>query len=245
MAHPAAAAAAPQVPAFIVHNFNTIRHLGAGGYGVTWQACANAKGAAPDIDGGEDLQGVPRGPELVVKMMQNSGQFANVLELEHMIIELPDIKNCPNVMSSLGFVDDPFEDRAYLIIEYGGPTLDTKLWDHRQDGLPRNEVRDISSQLVNAHRALHRAGVIYRDHKMDNVVVGADGMVRLIDLGCFKEMGEQGYPADLNSWVREFRPTEVLLKQQYGLKADISALGQLLFWTAYDRSPFGQRVVNG
>ncbi|CEL95889.1 unnamed protein product [Vitrella brassicaformis CCMP3155] len=76
MAHPAAAAAAPQVPAFIVHNFNTIRHLGAGGYGVTWQACANAEGAAPDIDGDEDLQGVPRGPELVVKMvsMQSIGQ---------------------------------------------------------------------------------------------------------------------------------------------------------------------------
>ncbi|CEM23347.1 unnamed protein product [Vitrella brassicaformis CCMP3155] len=207
MAHP------PQTPHFIDNNFNLIRYLGGGEYGHTWQARANAAGSADDIDSDEniDIDDVrDRGEDLVVKMSKPG--FANMLRDEHTVMRLPAIDQCDNVVSSLGFKSYPQEDKAYLIMEYGGPTLFTKLQEHREafiaqgldpltyTGLPREEVREISSQLVNAHTALHSLGVIYRDHKLDNVVVGDGLVVRLIDLGCYKAVEFDGWaPSDLNA----------------------------------------------
>ncbi|CEM23358.1 unnamed protein product [Vitrella brassicaformis CCMP3155] len=157
MAHP------PQVPGFINRNFDEIRYLGEGGFGVAWQAHAREPGDAVELDEDIDIHidDEHRGPEaeLVVKMNKLGQGLLDALQREHTFMDsemFPDIKDCPNVMSSLAFKSYPEEGRGYLIMEYGGPTLSRKLWDHAQDGLPREEVKEISQQLVNAHRAQGR-----------------------------------------------------------------------------------------
>jgi fused-like protein len=49
--------------------------------------------------------------------------------------------------------------------------------------LPEEEVRSIAKQLVSALFYLHSHRIIHRDMKPQNVLIGANGVVKLCDFG--------------------------------------------------------------
>lgn len=53
--------------------------------------------------------------------------------------------------------------------------------------LPENYVRLLAAELVEAIGYLHEKCVIYRDLKPENTGLGADGHIKLLDLGLAKE----------------------------------------------------------
>ena len=46
-----------------------------------------------------------------------------------------------------------------------------------------NEIRFYAAQLILALEAIHSHQIIYRDLKLENVVMGDDGYIQLIDFG--------------------------------------------------------------
>ena len=64
---------------------------------------------------------------------------------------------------------------------YEGETLESRLL--RQPRLSLEEGLDIGLKLAKAVGALHRAGIIHRDIKPDNIIIQPDGGLKLIDLG--------------------------------------------------------------
>ena len=69
--------------------------------------------------------------------------------------------------------------QTYLTMQYvAGPTL--RAW---QTGRPRGEVLAAYLQAARGLAAAHAAAVVHRDFKPDNAIVGADGVVRVLDFG--------------------------------------------------------------
>src|SRR5262245_59548623 len=85
----------------------------------------------------------------------------------------------PNVV--VVFDVGTFEDRVFLAMEFvDGSTLG--FWREKE----KRSWRDILGYFQAAGRGLaaaHAAGVIHRDFKPDNVMVGRDGKIRVMDFG--------------------------------------------------------------
>ena len=80
------------------------------------------------------------------------------------------------------------EDRVFIAMEFiRGETLDVWLKRERDANSPAREAwRDILDVFVQAGRGLlaaHDAGLMHRDFKPANVLVGDDGRVRVVDFG--------------------------------------------------------------
>jgi serine/threonine protein kinase/tetratricopeptide (TPR) repeat protein len=97
----------------------------------------------------------------------------------------------PNVV--VVFDVGAFGDRVFLAMEFvDGSTLGYWL----QAQTPPASWREILAKFTAAGRGLacaHRAGVIHRDFKADNVMVGRDGGVRVMDFGLARSI-EQASP---------------------------------------------------
>jgi serine/threonine-protein kinase len=139
------------------------------------------------------------------------------------------------------FIDFGFDPRwPYLVTEYiEGQSLGQL---HRSGGLPLDWSLYITSQVVDALGAVWQAGLVHRDIKPDNVLVGPDGAAKLIDFGLAKSpalqaMHEQTGP-ELAGTASYLAPEQAKDASVVDLRADIYALGVTFFEALTGRLPF-------
>ncbi len=86
----------------------------------------------------------------------------------------------------------PAEQRSclyYLMTWHAGATLQARL-DAGQH-FPSGEVVRLGIALLRAIGALHRLDIVHRDIKTDNIHLGQDGILRILDLGVAISLGER------------------------------------------------------
>lgn len=100
----------------------------------------------------------------------------------------------PNVVQV--FEVDVVDDRVYVVMEYvAGPTLAE--WLVRTARGPA-EIIDVYLQAGRGLAAVHAAGLVHRDFKPSNVLLGDDGRVRVVDFGLVSDAHEsESDPADV------------------------------------------------
>jgi len=120
---------------------------------------------------------------------------------------------------------------------YQGELLETRLT--RRPGLGLEEGRNIAIKLARAAAALHRAGIIHRDIKPDNVILESGGSLKLIDFGVVRIPGlEEAPPEDIPGTTAYMAPE--MFEGEAGNEAtDIYALGVTLFRAFSGEYPYG------
>ena len=87
--------------------------------------------------------------------------------------------NHPNILTI--YETGEANDVRFIAAEYvGGETLRECL---RRERFTVSETLDIAMQIVAALEAAHRAGIVHRDVKPENVILRKDGLVKLLDFG--------------------------------------------------------------
>lgn len=114
------------------------------------------------------------------------------------------------------------------------------LGDRLQEGtLDPREAARIGLAVLGALAAAHAVGVLHRDVKPDNVLLGRDDRVVLSDFGIAQVEGEQGL-TETGSFVGspEFIAPERVLGQRPGPESDLWSLGVVLYAAVEGMSPY-------
>ncbi|GIM89667.1 serine/threonine-protein kinase [Paractinoplanes toevensis] len=133
-------------------------------------------------------------------------------------------------------------DRSWIVMEYvNSRSLHEVV---RTDG-PRapREVARIGVQVLAALRAAHSAGVLHRDVKPHNVLLGPDGRVVLSDFG-LATIGEQDGGVDPRLGSPHYIAPERLGPAVAGPPADLFSLGATLYAAVEGRAPFARGDVD-
>ncbi|MDT3399068.1 serine/threonine-protein kinase [Streptomyces sp. B1866] len=129
------------------------------------------------------------------------------------------------------------DGRPWLVMELvRGHSLGDRLAEGTLD--PREAAR-IGLAVLGALTAAHEAGVLHRDVKPDNVLLGRDDRVVLTDFGIAQVEGEQGL-TETGAFVGspEFIAPERVLGQRPGPESDLWSLGVVLYAAVEGMSPF-------
>lgn len=151
--------------------------------------------------------------------------------------------NSPHVLRPAGQVAT--RSALYVVSEHlSGVTLRQWMTDHPRPGL--DEVRAIAGQLVKGLRALHRRDMIHQDLRPENVMIDADGVVTIIDLGSCAVAGvEEAAPGVLGEMPGTFQYTapEYMSGEPASWRSDQYALAVIVYEMLTGRLPYGAQVA--
>jgi len=128
------------------------------------------------------------------------------------------------------------ETRVYFVMEYvsGG---DLMLHIQRKQFSLR-QAKYYACEVLLALEYFHANGIIYRDLKLDNILLTLDGHVKVADYGLCKEDMWHGSTTSTFCGTPEFMAPEILLEQRYGRAVDWWAFGVLMYEMLLGQSPF-------
>lgn len=131
--------------------------------------------------------------------------------------------------------------RLFLVTEYcpGGDLFE--YMNRRVAPLDEQTARFISAQVLLALSHLHALGIVYRDLKLENILIDDEGNVRLADFGLTKVLRQHdGSLARTNTFcgTREYVAPEMLRGESYDTSLDFWTFGILLYEMVSGRTPF-------
>lgn len=130
----------------------------------------------------------------------------------------------------------------YMVSDFcAGGNLRTLLGKHNAGRMPEDDAKRIMVQIILALEHLHQLNVIYRDLKPDNVLLSADGDVRLCDFGLSKLLstGRFGRTRSFCGSTSYMSP-QIVTNKSYGIATDLWSLGALFYRMLVGRAPFDQ-----
>ncbi|XP_070333816.1 RAC-alpha serine/threonine-protein kinase isoform X2 [Odocoileus virginianus] len=129
-------------------------------------------------------------------------------------------------------------DRLCFVMEYanGG-----ELFFHlsRERVFPEDRARFYGAEIVSALDYLHsEKNVVYRDLKLENLMLDKDGHIKITDFGLCKEGIKDGATMKTFCGTPEYLAPEVLEDNDYGRAVDWWGLGVVMYEMMCGRLPF-------
>ena len=135
-------------------------------------------------------------------------------------------------------VSHPARSRLYYLMTWHeGESLKTRLArGHRFDV---DEVAAIGLRLLKAVGLLHRLGIVHRDIKPDNIQLGAQGQITVLDLGVAASDGERLSEIN-NPGTPSYMAPELFAGNVANEGSDLYACGVTLYELLTRKYPYGE-----
>lgn len=128
-------------------------------------------------------------------------------------------------------------ERLFFVMEYvnGG---DLMFQIQKACKFDQARARFYAAEVTLALQFLHSHGVIYRDLKLDNILLDQEGHCKLADFGMCKENIFGDAKTSTFCGTPDYIAPEILLEQDYGASVDWWALGVLMYEMMVGQPPF-------
>lgn len=181
------------------------------------------------------------GELVALKIIYNATDPRVLQEIE--LVKKLKIENVPSIIES-GFVLDETlgEDVLYMIEEYvDGISI--------RDWLKADNVADLTlaykiiNTLLEIEVQLEEKGVLHRDINPNNIIIGNDGKIYLIDFGLAKILGETSLTqtaATYGPFTPGYAPHEQFANEKYmqDVRTDLFQIGVTLYECCTGKNPF-------
>ncbi|AQZ15508.1 PKC1 (YBL105C) [Zygosaccharomyces parabailii] len=128
------------------------------------------------------------------------------------------------------------ENRIYFAMEFiGGGDL---MWHVQNQRLSVRRAKFYAAEVLLALKYFHDNGVIYRDLKLENILLTPEGHIKIADYGLCKDEMWHGCKTSTFCGTPEFMAPEILKEQEYTKSVDWWAFGVLLYQMLLCQSPF-------
>ncbi|MBI4602739.1 MAG: serine/threonine protein kinase [Planctomycetes bacterium] len=148
----------------------------------------------------------------------------------------------PWIVPVLGSGKD--KDRYYFAMRLESGETAERLVEEAQDGRDEGSSRRVALQFAGVARALealHEAGIVHRDVKPENLLLGSMGELLLSDFGSALDARDRSAVLEASLWgtVRYMSPEQFLPDADpYDATVDVYALGLSLYEAVTGLSPF-------
>ncbi|XP_065174840.1 RAC-gamma serine/threonine-protein kinase-like [Sycon ciliatum] len=132
------------------------------------------------------------------------------------------------------------KERLCFVMEYvnGG-----ELFFHlsRERVFTEERTRFYGAEITLAIKYLHELGIVYRDLKLENLLLDSEGHIKITDFGLCKEEITYGATTKTFCGTPEYLAPEVLEDNDYGRAVDWWGLGVVMYEMMCGRLPFYNR----
>eukprot|EP01084_Bolivina_argentea_P155583 271132_1 len=138
-------------------------------------------------------------------------------------------------------------DEAYfLIIDYGGSSLfDFMVQAHKLISMNKIEISEwisvvkiIFKQMVECIEYIHSKCIIFRDLKLENIILDQYGNVKITDFGAARKCSHSNSCIRGNVGTPGYMDPRVMLSQYYDKSVDLFSLGVVLYRMISNKKPF-------
>ncbi|MBT4723035.1 MAG: bifunctional protein-serine/threonine kinase/phosphatase [Gammaproteobacteria bacterium] len=152
--------------------------------------------------------------------------------------------DCPHVIRTI----EQHRPRRFLyyVMEYiEGKTLEQ--WIEDQTEVDLTMIRNIVSQAISGLRAFHRLDMLHQDIKPGNIMITAEGLVKIVDFGSTKIAGiaDISTPIERKELLgtKHYTAPEYLIEQSGTTQSDLFSLGCIIYEMITAKLPYGDGLA--
>ncbi|XP_058125183.1 uncharacterized protein LOC131293998 [Anopheles ziemanni] len=220
-----------------LNDFQLLKVLGTGAYGTVFLV--------------RKLTGIDRNKIYAMKVLRKCVVILKEKTAEHTRTERQILE---------AIIDAPFlatmhyafqtDSKLYVVLDFViGGELFTHLF--KRESFTEDEVRIYIAEIVVAIEQLHKLGILYRDIKLENILIDADGHIVLTDFGLSRELLHEKERAHSFCGTIEYMAPEIVKsrnKDGHDTSVDWWSVGVLTYELLTGVSPFhnddGQQEIS-